>query len=105
MFTGVLDAPTALAKMMHEYIAIATLAREVPVGCVTAMFKDYHCKIATIELPPAGSSEPFKFQRCGWQGGTRTPDEFNLLMTHTVDDIAGFWEQASKRAQAHTQAR
>ena len=71
--------------------------------CLVALLRDYHSKLATIKIPTAGNTPPFQFTKGCWQGGVRSPDEFNVIMRHALDDIVLFWQTAGEAFALTTQ--
>ena len=59
---------------------------------ILSTMKDYNNKTASIIIPNAGESRPFKFSNGGWQGGTRTPEEFNMIIEHCLSPVIGKWD-------------
>ena len=49
-----------------------------------------------VQIPTAGESEAFPFTKGGWQGGVRTPEEFNRMMRSAMRAPVAKWKAEGK---------
>ena len=59
---------------------------------ILTTMNDYHNKTASILIPNAGESRPFPFNCGGWQGGARTPEEFNMIIEDCLHPVVEKWD-------------
>ena len=66
--------------MSHETLHQALRHTRRPHKTQAATLIDYNNKTAQIRIGNEVTCPPFAFSHGGWQGGTRTPDEFNAII-------------------------
>ena len=77
--------------MTHKILHQALRHTHRPHKTQAATLLDYHNKTAQIKIGNEVTCPPFPFSHGGWQGGTRTPDEFNAIMEDILAPIIQYW--------------
>ena len=58
-----------------------------------ATAQDYTNKTATLRLTQTVTTNEIPFTQGGWQGGTRTPDEFNTIIHNIYTKTIAKWRE------------
>jgi hypothetical protein len=85
------DVEVAFDSMEHEHIVTSMSARGITAGMVGAHMRELCNMRAVITLPGAGDTQSFSYNKGGKQGGIETPDQWNMLVDHLMEDLILSW--------------
>ena len=88
-----LDIKTYFDALDHQTIHDAATNTKTNAHTINATTKDYSHKTASLKITHDISSEFFDFTKGGWQGGSATPDNANIVLEHYLDSMIQKWQK------------
>ena len=90
---GSFDIQIAFDAQKHDELHKALEQNNTPARTSMATAQDYTNKTATLHLTQTVKTNEISFTQGVWQGGTRTPDEFNTIIHNIYTNTITKWRE------------
>ena len=90
---GSFDIKIAFDAQQHDELHKALENNNTPTEARMATAQDYTDKTAKLCITETVQTDEIPFTQGGWQGGTRTPDEFNAILHNIYTKTITKWRE------------